>query len=211
MFLFRTVAPVVILASAAYLGGAARPLAENVYTPIWIVPSSPGTIFTDMPTEAGSRAAIPPGQSSYDTRAILKERTSQRVRDLIQDAAASQPAKGSAAQKVGDYYASFRNESAIEAKGLEPLAGEMATIAAITERRRSQPIGSTLNTEVDGLTANADHVFGVWVNKVLRTHSAAFSTCGRAAWEYPTAKPIWTRRRKRPNCAVSIRRTLRRS
>jgi predicted metalloendopeptidase len=49
--------------------------------------------------------AIPAGLSSYDTRAMLVEKTDQRVRHLIQDAAASHPAKGSVAQKVGDYYA----------------------------------------------------------------------------------------------------------
>ena len=110
--------------------------------------------------------AIPAGQSSYDTRAILMEKTSQRVRDLIQDAAAAQPVKGSIAQKVGDYYASFMDEDGIEAKGLTPLADEMATISAITNKASlSAYLGTTLNTEVDGLTANADHVFGVWVNQ----------------------------------------------
>jgi putative endopeptidase len=36
-------------------------------------------------------AVIPAGQTSYDTRSILVARTSQRVRDLIQEAAAGQP------------------------------------------------------------------------------------------------------------------------
>lgn len=47
-----------------------------------------------------------------DTRAILTERTSQRVCDLIQDAAATQSVKGSTAQNVGDYYAGFKDEEA---------------------------------------------------------------------------------------------------
>ena len=73
-----------------------------------------------------ARSVIPAGQQSYDTRAMLKEKTSQQVRDLIQDAAATHSAKGSLAQKVGDYYASFMDEASIEAKGLTPLADEMA-------------------------------------------------------------------------------------
>ncbi|HEX4425577.1 MAG TPA: M13 family metallopeptidase, partial [Terriglobales bacterium] len=110
--------------------------------------------------------AIPAGQSSFDTRAILTKRTGERVRDLIQGAATSQSIKGSIAQKVGDYYASFVDVEAIEAKGLTPLAGEMAAISAITNKASlSSYLGVTLNTEVDGLTANADHVFGVWVNQ----------------------------------------------
>ncbi len=79
-------------------------------------------------------AAIPAGQSSYDNRAMLTEKTSQRVRDLIQDAAASHPARGSVAQKVGDYYASFMDQDGIEAKGLTPLADEMAMISTITNK-----------------------------------------------------------------------------
>ena len=112
------------------------------------------------------QVTIPEGQASYDTRALLNERTRQRVRDLIQEAAASAPAKGSAAQKVGDYYASVMDVDAIEAKGLAPLAQDMAAIAAIDSvTSLSAYLGTTLNTEVDGLTANSDHLFGVFVNQ----------------------------------------------
>src|SRR5580692_3652955 len=111
-------------------------------------------------------ATIPAGQTSYDTRAILVEKTSRRVRNLIQDAAAAQPGRSAIAQKVGDYYASFMDEDGIEAKGLAPLADELAAIAAITTKAAlSAYLGTTLNSEADGLTANADHIFGVWVNQ----------------------------------------------
>ncbi len=167
MSLFRTVAPVVILASAAYLSGAALPVAENVYTRDMDRSVKPGDDFYRYANGGWlGRVTIPAGQSTFDTRAILTERTSQRVRDLIQGAAVGQPAKGSAAQKVGDYYAAFKDEDAIEAKGLTPLADEMAIISAITDRASlSTYLGSTLNTEVDGLTSNSDHIFGVWVNQ----------------------------------------------
>jgi len=113
-----------------------------------------------------ARSVIPAGQQSYDTRAILKEKTSEQVRNLIQEAAATHSAKGSIAQKVGDYYASFMDEVSINAKGLTPLVDEMAAIAAITNKASlSAYLGNTLNSEVDGLTANADHVLGVWINQ----------------------------------------------
>src|SRR5262245_21647907 len=64
------------------------------------------------------KTAIPEGQSTYDTRAMLNGKTSQRVRDLIQNAAATHAPKGSATQKVGDYYASFMDTDSIDAKGL---------------------------------------------------------------------------------------------
>src|SRR5512140_3909495 len=71
------------------------------------------------------KTALPSGQSSYDNRAMMAEKTSQRVRDLIQDASIAHSAKGTTVQKVGDYYASFMDEQGIEARGLKPLADEM--------------------------------------------------------------------------------------
>jgi putative endopeptidase len=109
---------------------------------------------------------IPVGQSSYDNRAILAEKTSRQVRHLIQNAAVAHASKGSTVQKVGDYYASFLDRQGIEVKKFSPLAGEMARIAAITSRTSlSAYLGSTLNSEVEGLTANADHILGIWINQ----------------------------------------------
>ena len=109
---------------------------------------------------------IPAGQSSYDNRAFMAARTSQQVRELIQSAASAHAGKGSVQQKVGDFYASFLDQSSIEAKGLSPLSDEMARISAIADRESlSAYLGTTLNSEVEGLTANADHIFGIWINQ----------------------------------------------
>jgi putative endopeptidase len=113
-----------------------------------------------------ARSVIPAGQQSYGTREMLKEKTGEQVHKLIQDAAVTHSAKGSIAEKVGGYYASFMDEAGIEAKGWTPLTDEMAAIAAITNKSTlSAYLGKTLNSEVDGLTANADHVLGVWINQ----------------------------------------------
>src|SRR5439155_13925015 len=54
----------------------------------------------------------------------------------------------------------------IEAKGLAPLADDLVKISAISNKTSlSAYLGSTLNTEVDGLTSNSDHIFGAWVNQ----------------------------------------------
>ncbi len=109
---------------------------------------------------------IPAGQMSYDNRAMLNEKTALRVRDLIRNAANANSVKGSITQKAGDFYTSFMDEKSIEAKGMTPLVDEMAAISAITDKASlSAYLGSTLNSEVDGLTANADHIFGVWINQ----------------------------------------------
>lgn len=111
-------------------------------------------------------AVIPAGQDSYDNRLIMRNESAERVRGLLHDAASGHPAKGTISQKVGDYYASVMDETAIEAKGLTPLADQMAAISAISDQRSlSSYLGATLNSEVKGLIANADHVFGIWINQ----------------------------------------------
>ena len=49
------------------------------------------------------------------------ELSEQRVRDLIESASKTPAAPGSNAQKVGDFYASFMDQAAIDAKGLAPI------------------------------------------------------------------------------------------
>ncbi len=147
--------------------GAAAPLDQTASTPDIDRSIKPGNDFYRYANGGWlATVAIPAGQTSYDTRAILTEKTSERVRNLIQGAATAQSVRSGLAQKVGDYYASFMDEDAIEAKGLAPLADEMALISAIASKASlSAYLGTTLNSEVDGLTANADHIFGVWVNQ----------------------------------------------
>ena len=111
-------------------------------------------------------AVIQPGQTSIDNRALLNEKTSKRVRDLIQDAAAAHAAKSTAAQTAGDYYASFIDQEGIEARKFMPLADAMAAISAIKDKvSLSAYLGTTLNSEVDGLVGNSDHVFALWINQ----------------------------------------------
>ena len=65
------------------------------------------------------------------------------------------PARAALAQKVGDYYASFMDEDQHRSQGADALADEMAVISAITNKASlSAYLGTTLNGEVDGLTAN---------------------------------------------------------
>jgi len=161
------IAPTVAIACTVLLSAPTPTIAQNVNTQDIDRTIKPGDDFYHYANGGWLKSvAVPPGQPNYGTSAMLMEKTSARVRDLIQEASAAPAAKGAISQKVGDYYASFMDEDVIEAKGLTPLADELSTISTITDKASlSAYLGTTLNTEVDGLTANADHVFGVWVNQ----------------------------------------------
>ena len=136
----------------------------------------------------------------------MTERTGERVRSLIQDAAKAKSAKGSLSQKVGDYYTSFMDQAAIESKGIAPLLGEMATIAAISNKASlSAYLGTTLNTEVDGLTANADHVFGVWVNQSFADSKQYVFHLLQGGLGMPDRESYLDPSPKMASCALSIR------
>ena len=167
MIFLRTVTLVTIFTCAISLSLATEPVTQNVNTQDMDRSVKPGDDFYRFANGGWLKAvAVPAGQSSYGTSAMLMEKTSERVCNLIQEAAGAKLATGNVAQKVGDYYASFMDENAIEARGLMPLADEMATISAISNKTSlSAYLGATLNTEVDGLTSNSNHIFGVWVNQ----------------------------------------------
>jgi putative endopeptidase len=73
---------------------------------------------------------IPPDRSSYGSFTKLAELSEQRVRDLIESASKTPAAPGSNAQKVGDFYASFMDQTAIDAKGLSPIKAALSRIDA---------------------------------------------------------------------------------
>lgn len=110
---------------------------------------------------------IPPDRASFGAGAIAYDRTSQRIRGLIEKAAAGGAATGSTERKVGDYYAAFMDEKAIESAGLTPVRPKLAAIAAIADRRElARVLGSTLRADVDAINATdfeTDNLLGLWV------------------------------------------------
>jgi hypothetical protein len=90
------------------------------------------------------KTTIPPGQSSYDTRAWMAEKTSARVRALIEGAAAARLSRDVTTKKVGDYYTSFIDTDSIEARKLTPLASGMAVISGIRDKASKLRCGGRL-------------------------------------------------------------------
>ncbi len=94
---------------------------------------------------------IPADRSNFGMFTKLRDLSQVRTRTIVEAAAAQTKATpGSEAQKVGDFYASFIDEAAIEAKGLTPLAPQLAAIAAISDRAGlAKAIGDASRDGVD--------------------------------------------------------------
>ena len=107
-----------------------------------------------------SATLMPQGRSSYDTNAMLRELAARRVRGLVEDAA-----KAKAASRIGDFYGSWMDTAGIEAKGVQPLADQIAAVMAIRDRHAlSTWLGRTLRTD-DGTNSQTDGLFGVWFHQ----------------------------------------------
>ncbi len=75
---------------------------------------------------------IPADRASDGVFYALRDAAEEQVRTIIEGAARdAQP--GTVGAKVGDLYASFMDERAVDARGREPLAADLAEIAALTE------------------------------------------------------------------------------
>lgn len=78
-----------------------------------------------------AKTEIPADRSSWGGFAILRDLSDTRTRAIIEGVAAAKNVPGSSGQKVGDYFASFMDDAAIEAKGAAPLAPLLLQVSAI--------------------------------------------------------------------------------
>ena len=100
---------------------------------------------------------IPEEFSSYGSFTVLFERSEDRVRGIIEDAAGGGNAPGSVEQKIGDFFASFTDVDAIEAAGLDPLADDLAYIDGLETH---EDVARAMAEPALGLSS----FFGGWVN-----------------------------------------------
>ena len=79
---------------------------------------------------------LPPQYSRYGRFEELAERNRDVLHTILEESAAAAPAapKGSAQQKIGDFYAACMNETAIDQAGITPIQPEIDRISAISDR-----------------------------------------------------------------------------
>jgi putative endopeptidase len=117
------------------------------------------------------KAEIPPDRSSTGVWSTLFDLSQKRTHELFEQLASAKPAAGSDEQRIGDYYATFMDEQAIEKAGLAPLRDELATISAMQNTHDlAVVIGKGLRSDVDALNMTNFHTsrpFGVWITQDL--------------------------------------------
>jgi len=129
----------------------------------------PGDDFYDYANGTWEKnTPIPPDRAAFGVFTILEEKANERTSKLIQDADKSKAAAGSEERKIGDYYAAFMDEKAIEARGLKSVQPELDKINAINSKASlARVIGSQLRADVDALNNtnfHTDRLFGLWVS-----------------------------------------------
>jgi putative endopeptidase len=93
---------------------------------------NPGDSFYNYVNGTWDRTTeIPADKSSWGGFGILRDLSDQRTREILEASAQANAASGTNERKIGDFYASFMDEAAIEAKGTAPLKPLMDKISAI--------------------------------------------------------------------------------
>jgi len=114
-----------------------------------------------------NRTEIPPDRTEVDVFSTLDDESRKRTAQIIEEAAKASAPAGSDKRKMADIYNAFMDEAGIEAKGLGPVKEQLASIAAIQDRRQlSAALGKTLRADVDLLndtTLHTANLFGLWV------------------------------------------------
>ena len=90
---------------------------------------------------------IPAEYATWGTFTELRDQNLTAMRTILEASAKAKAAAGSNEQKIGDYYASCMDTTAIEAAGLKPIASELAAIEAINDRKSLEATIAKLQRE----------------------------------------------------------------
>src|SRR5687768_11951166 len=128
-------------ASALLLAPAVAREAKPAFAP-WGVDLSamdgavkPGDDFFDHVNGAwAKRTEIAADRTFVGIDSVLNDQIDRDVRAIVEDMAKDPAGSGVIGQQVGDFYASWMDEAAIEARGAAPLKPYLDEIAAVNDR-----------------------------------------------------------------------------
>ena len=97
------------------------------------------------------KTEIPADRSNYGSFTLLSDKAEERINRLIEEIGATSHAEGTNAQKVGDYYRSFMDESTVEARGIEPIKAQIDFIRKIKDKAElTSALGKLIKVGVVG-------------------------------------------------------------
>ena len=102
---------------------------------------------------------IPATESRWGLASLIKEETYKRLRGILEDASTSSAAKGTAEQKLGDFYATGMDTLSIEKQGFSPLQPELDKINAISTKEDLFKTAALLQKEGVGV------MFGLYIGQ----------------------------------------------
>ena len=94
---------------------------------------------------------IPPEYSSWGTFTQLADKNQQNLRQILEATATAKTAPGSNEQKIGDFYGSCMDTTAIDAAGTKPIEPDLARIAAIKSVADLQTVAEQLHSQGIGV------------------------------------------------------------
>jgi putative endopeptidase len=116
---------------------------------------------TEIPPDSGY-IAIGGGSNNKSTELSRKQ-----TAELVEEAVKANAPAGSNTRKIADFYLSYMDETAIEAKGIAPLRPHLDAIAAIRNKHElARALGESLRSDVDPLNDGHFHtpnLFGLWI------------------------------------------------
>ena len=78
---------------------------------------------------------VPAEYPAWGTFTQLRDNNLSTMRSILEAASKASPAAGSNEQKIGDFYSSCMDTTAIEAVGIKPITPDLAAIDAIRDRK----------------------------------------------------------------------------
>lgn len=134
--------------------------------------TKPGDDFEEYANGAWrSKTEIPADRASTGTFLKVFEVAEKRNADLIRNAGKANPAAGTDARRIADYYAAYMDEAAIEKAGLSAIDADLKAIDAIADKTAlSRALGAQVRADVDPLNStnyDTEHLFGVFVSQPL--------------------------------------------
>lgn len=118
------------------------------------------------------RVTIPADRASTGAFLAVFEKAEKRLSDLVQSLQKTNPAAGSDARKIADFYAAFMDEAGIEARGLAALQPTLDATDKLQDLAGlSAALGASLRADVDPINATnfyTPNLFGLFVAQGLQ-------------------------------------------